>query len=93
MQYMGERKIRRVTSRGTPSYQLGHYVMKGEPDFRHSYFVVEVHLGEYASAEEALLEWPRQIARLRKIGRESNANRLQEKLDRLRELTKEENDG
>ena len=77
-------------SRGTPSYQLGHYEMIGDPGTRRSAFKVGVHLGEYASAEEALSEWPGEIRRLREIGRENAANKLEAKLGTLRELMKGE---
>lgn len=79
-------------SRGTPSYQLGHYEMQGSPGRRRSAFRVDVHLGEHASAEEALSAWPEEIRRLDEIGRENKAEKLRGKLERLRELTKGEND-
>jgi hypothetical protein len=84
------RKIRKSISRGTPSYQLGHYEMIGDPGERRSAFKVDVHLGEYASAEEALSTWPGEIRRLREIGRENAANKLEAKLGTLRELMKGE---
>lgn len=86
-------RLRRVRTDGTTSYQLGHYEMQGEPGRRRSAFKVDVHLGEHASAEEALSAWPEEIRRLRKIGRENKADKLQSKLERLRELTKGEDDG
>jgi hypothetical protein len=79
-------KVRRSTSRGTPSYQLGHFEMQGEPGKRRSAFKVDVHLGEYASAEAALSAWPEEIRRLDEIGRENKAERLRGKLERLREI-------
>ena len=84
---MSERahKIRKSMSRGTPSYQLGHYEMIGDPGKRRSVFKVDVHLGEYASAEEALSAWPEEIRRLDEIGRENKAEKLRHKLERLRE--------
>lgn len=82
-----ERKVRKVVSRGTPSYQLGHYEMSGEKGKRRSVFKVDVHLGEYATAEDALAAWPQEVDHLRQIGRESKAENLQQKLDTLRELT------
>ena len=85
-------KIRKSMSRGTPSYQLGHYEMIGDPGKRRSAFKVDVHLGEYASAEAALLAWPEEVRRLRKVGRETGADRLEGKLTKLRQLTKGEND-
>ncbi len=47
-------KVRRVVSRGSPSYQIGHYEMTGEPGARRSVFKVLVHLGEHATPEAAL---------------------------------------
>lgn len=76
----------------TASFQLGRYEMRGEPGERRSAFRVLVHLGEHPDAGEALSAWPGEIARLRAAGRESKANKMQEKLDRLRELTKGEGD-
>jgi hypothetical protein len=85
-----EHKIRKVTSRGTPSYQLGHYEMQGPAGTRRSVFKVDVHLGEHATPEEALTTWPQEVDHLRQIGRDSKAEKLQGKLERLRRLTKGE---
>jgi hypothetical protein len=90
---MSKSRVRRVKTEETVSYQLGHYEMRGKPGYRRSVFKVEVHLGEYPTAEEALSAWPREIARLQEIGRRGKANRLRGKLERLYELMKEENDG
>jgi hypothetical protein len=84
---MSDYRIRRVTSRGTPSYQLGHYEMQGEQGKRRSVFKIDVHMGEYATAEDALAAWPKEIDQLRQIARESKAEKLQAKLERLRILT------
>lgn len=46
-----------------------------------------VHLGEHETAEAALAAWPKEIQELRRVGRPKRAEKLQEKLDRLRELT------
>jgi hypothetical protein len=81
-----EHKVRKVTSRGTPSYQLGHYEMSGEKGKRRSVFKVDVHLGEHPTAEDALASWPQEVDHLRQIGRENKAEKLQQKLDRLQEL-------
>lgn len=81
------RKIRKSMSRGTPSYQLGHYEMQGVQGKRRSVFKVNVHLGEHPTAEDALGAWPQEVEQLRQIGRESKAEKLQHKLDRLRELS------
>jgi hypothetical protein len=83
-----EHKVRKVTSRGTPSYQLGHYEMQGSSGKRRSVFNVDVHLGEHSTPEEALAIWPKEVDHLRQIGRESKAQKLQGKLDRLQELTR-----
>jgi len=83
-------KIRNSMSRGTPSYQLGHYEMIGDPGRRRSTFKVDVHLGLYASPEEALSTWPEEVRRLREIGRENAANKLEAKLRTLRKLMKGE---
>jgi hypothetical protein len=79
-----EHKVRKVTSRGTPSYQLGHYEMQGPAGRRRSVFKVDVHLGEHSSVEEALAAWSDDIRRMQTMGRESKSEKLQEKLDRLR---------
>jgi hypothetical protein len=55
-------KVRRVVSRGTPSYQLGHYEMTGKPGARRSRFKVLVHLGEHETPEAARIE-----AKMRKL--------------------------
>ncbi len=79
-------KVRKVTSRGTPSYQLGHYEMKGEKGKRRSVFKVDVHLGEYESPEIALAAWSSEIQHLRNMGRENKADKLEGKLTKLRIL-------
>ncbi len=80
-------KIRQSTSRGTPSYQLGHYEMSGDKGKRRSVFKVDVHLGEHANADEALASWPPEIARLEAIGRVNKADNLRGKLHKLRSLS------
>ena len=80
-------RIRKSTSRGTPSYQLGHYEMSGERGKRRSVFKVDVHLGEYPTADDALAVWPQEVDHLRRIGRESKAEKLQDKLDRLQDIS------
>ena len=44
-----------------------------------------IHLGEHASADEALAAWPQEIQELKRT-RPKKAEKLQGKLDRLREL-------
>ena len=83
MECQNNSKVRKVTSRGTPSYQLGRYEMKGEKGKRRSVFKVDVHLGEYSNVEEALSRWPSEIAHLRSIGRDNQAGKLEGKLTKL----------
>ena len=45
-----------------------------------------VHLGEHCTAEGALESWPQEIAELKRVGRPRKAEKLQDKLNRLREL-------
>jgi hypothetical protein len=47
---------------------------------------VLVHLGEHETPEAALAAWPSEIEHLRAIGRESQAEKLESKLAKLREL-------
>ena len=76
-------KVRRVVSRGTPSYQLGHYEMTGKPGSRRSVFRVLVHLGEHQTPEAALAAWREDVERARSVGRDKTAARLEEKLRKL----------
>jgi hypothetical protein len=46
-----------------------------------------IHLGEHPTAEDALAGWPQEIQELKRT-RPKQAEKLQEKLDRLWELTK-----
>ncbi len=89
---MERRYIRKSVSRGSPSYQLGHYEMIGKPGTRRSAFVVDVHLGEHPTPESALEAWPAEIARLRAVGRDRRAENLTSKLEKLQQLTKGEDD-
>ena len=43
-------------------------------------------MGEKNRAEDALAVWPHEIDQLRQIGRESKAEKLQAKLERLKVL-------
>ena len=76
-------KVRRVVSRGTPSYQLGHYEMTGKPGARRSRFKVLVHLGEHATPEAALEAWREDVERARRVGREKTAARIEAKIRKL----------
>jgi hypothetical protein len=64
-------KVRRVVSRGTPSYQLGHYEMTGK------------HLGVYETPEAALEAWREDAARARSVGRDKTAARIEAKVRKL----------
>ena len=50
---------------------------------------VLVHLGEHRTPEAALAAWPGEIEEHRRAGREEQAEKLKDKLERLQELTKE----
>ena len=50
-----------------------------------------VHLGEHETPEAASAAWPSEIEHLRVIGRESQAEKLESKLWKLRELWEGEN--
>ena len=76
-------KVRRVVSRGTPSYQLGHYEMTGKPGARRSVFEVLVHLGDHQTPEAALEAWRGDVERSRSVGREKTAARIEEKIRKL----------
>ena len=76
-------KVRRVVSRGTPSYQLGHYEMTGKPGARRSVFKVLVHLGEHATPEAALEAWREDVERARSVGRDKTAARIEKKIREL----------
>jgi hypothetical protein len=76
-------KVRRVVSRGSPSYQLGHYEMTGKPGARWSVFKVLVHLGEHATPEAALKAWREDAERARRVGRDKTAARIEAKIRKL----------
>ena len=76
-------KVRRVVSRGTPSYQLGCYEMTGKPGARRSRFKVLVHLGEHATPKAAIAAWREDVERARRVGREKTAARIEEKIRKL----------
>jgi hypothetical protein len=51
---------------------------------------VLVHLGIHETPEAAMASWPIEIAHLRRIGREGQADRLEANLKKLRALTEAE---
>ena len=77
-------KVRRVVSRGTPAYQLGHYEMSGRPGARRSVFKVLVHLGEHATPGAALEVWREDAERARSVGRDKSAARTEAKIRKLK---------
>ena len=82
--------VRKVKSRGTgPYFQLVRSYREGGKVRQE----VLVHLGEHSAPEAALDAWPAQAEHLRAIGRDDQAEKLQAKLERLRELMKGEEQG
>ena len=51
---------------------------------------VLVHLGIHETPEGALAAWPDEVAQLRRIGREGQADRLEANLKKLKALTEEQ---
>jgi hypothetical protein len=51
---------------------------------------VLVHLGRHEKSEDALAARPSEVAHLRKIGREDQADKLEANLNKLRALTEAE---
>jgi hypothetical protein len=45
-----------------------------------------IHLGHYSNVDSAIAGWPQEIQELKRIGRPKQVEKLQDKLDRLREL-------
>jgi hypothetical protein len=82
--------MRLSISRRTSSYQPGHYEISGQQGKRRSTFKDDAHLGEHAIADEASETWPTEIARLREIRKINKADKLQDKLDTLRDLPTKE---
>ena len=76
-------KVRRVVSRGSPSYQFGHYEMTGKPGARRSVFKVLVHLGEHGTPEAAIAAWREDVERSRFVGRDKTVARIEEKIRKL----------
>ena len=75
--------VRRMRSRERgPYFQLVRSYREGEQVKQE----VLVHLGQYETLEAALAAWPSEIEHSRAIGRESQAEKLERKLAKLREL-------
>jgi hypothetical protein len=79
--------VRKTTSRGRgPYFQLVRsYREEGKVKQE-----VLVHLGRHEKPEDALAAWPSEVAHLRKIGREGQAEKLEANLNKLRALTEAE---
>jgi hypothetical protein len=77
-----------VKSRGSgPYFQLVRSYRNEEGQPRQE---VLVHLGVHETPEAALASWPGEIAHLRRIGREGQADRLEANLEKLKALTQAE---
>jgi hypothetical protein len=83
--YVREVKIERDGDKYGPFYQVVRSYREGGKVKQHV-----VHLGQYETVDEALAAWPQEIKELYQIGRPKQAEKLQVKLDRLRELNREE---
>ncbi len=73
---------KKTKARGSDFYQL---VQSGRVDGVPRQKVI-LHLGSHATVDDALKEWPRTIARLRRGAYEAEAETLKAKLDRLKKL-------
>jgi hypothetical protein len=70
-----------VKSRGSgPYFQLVRSYRNEEGQPRQE---VLVHLGVHETPEDALAAWPDEVAHLRRIGREGQADRLENNLKKL----------
>ncbi len=79
--------VRRTTSRGRgPYFQLVRSYREGGKVRQE----VLVHLGRHERPEDALALWPSEVAHLRKIGREEQADKLEANLEKLRALIEAE---
>src|SRR5919107_3207834 len=80
--------VRKVTSRGRgPYFQLVRSYRNEEGQPRQE---VLVHLGVHETPEAAMASWPDEVAHLRRIGGEGQADRLQGNLKRLIAFTEAE---
>ena len=80
--------IRRMRSRERgPYFQLVRSYRNEEGKPRQE---VLVHLGVHETPEAALSAWPKEIAHLRRIGRDQQADKLQANFEKLRALTEVE---
>ena len=83
------RKEARIYVRSIKSRKYGDYFQLVE-SYRESGTVkkrVLVHLGQYPTPEDALAAWPEEVSAHMRYGRDEQAEKLQEKLERLRELS------
>ena len=77
-----------MKSRGSgPYFQLVRSYRNEEGQPRQE---VLVHLGVHETPEAAMASWPHEIAHLRRIGRDQQADKLENNLKKLRALTEAE---
>ena len=77
-----------MKSRGSgPYFQLVRSFRNEEGQPRQE---VLVHLGVHQTSEDALAAWPDEVAHLRRIGREAQADRLEANLKKLTALMEAE---
>ncbi len=72
---------------GGPYFQLVRSYRNEEGQPRQE---VLVHLGIHETPQAALSAWPKEIAHLRRIGRDRQANKLEANLKKLEALTEAE---
>jgi hypothetical protein len=74
--------VRTVNSRGREYKQL----VRSYREFGKVKQEVIAHLGELKDADEALEYWPQEINLLRRTGQHSKADKIEDKLERVREV-------
>jgi hypothetical protein len=80
--------VRKVKSRGSgPYFQLVRSYRNEEGQPRQE---VLVHLGVHETPEAALSAWPKELAHLRRIGRDQQADKLENNLKKLKALSQAE---
>ncbi len=84
----GDIYVRATKTKGRgPYFQLVRSYRNEEGQPRQE---VLVHLGVHETPEAALASWPDEVAHLRRIGREGQADRLEANLEKLKALTEAE---
>jgi hypothetical protein len=54
---------------------------------RRSLFKVNVHFGEHTSPEAAIAAWSQEVGKLRELGKNNKAEKMERKLDELWSLS------